>query len=409
MTGRSRRIPAIAAAIAAAGLIGAALVAADAAMSRTETFRLLAWAVGTAIIGGLGVALVLRWTRRSGLAVQIAVLACSVAVVVIAGAWFGARSMFLSAHDLDVLAVLLIAAGAVTCVIALLLGDRLARASEELAGAARQLGDGTVLSDAAPAASGELEVVARELERTSRRLDEARRNEQRLETSRRELVAWVSHDLRTPLAGIMAVAEALEDGIASDDDMRARYYSTLRTETGRLARLVDDLFELSRAQAGVLKLTMERISLDELVADAIAGVSPVAEAKGVHLEGRVAQPPPELAGSSPELLRALRNILENAVRHTPADGSVVVEAGATRDGARVSVLDDGGGVAPDDLERLFEVGYRADAARTPGGGAGLGLAIARSFVEAHAGRITVSNEGRGARFTMWLPLDPTAV
>ena len=152
--------------------------------------------------------------------------------------------------------------------------------------------------------------------------------EQALEGSRRELVAWVSHDLRTPLSAIRALVEALEDGIVDDRPTVARYHTMLRIEAERLSGLVDDLFELSRTQAGVLRLEFESVSLADLVSDALAGASAVAATKGVHLEGHVAGVAPELHASAPEVLRALRNMLENAIRHTPSDGTVVVEAGS---------------------------------------------------------------------------------
>ncbi len=152
-------------------------------------------------------------------------------------------------------------------------------------------------------------------------------------------------------------------------------------------------------------LALERLSLGDLVSDAIAGITPVALSKGVRLEGRINGTDTDLVGSAPELARALRNILENAVRHTPADGSVMVEVGRTGPDAYVAVADSGGGVAPDALPRIFEVGFRGDQARSPGGGAGLGLAIAKSFVEAHRGRITVRNGEAGACFTVWLPVE----
>jgi signal transduction histidine kinase len=175
----------------------------------------------------------------------------------------------------------------------------------------------------------------------------------------------------------------------------------------RLGALVDDLFELSRAQSGVLRLECERVSLDELVADAIAGVRPVAEAKGVLVEGRLPSRGLALQGSPSELVRVLRNILANAVRHTPADGSVVVEATVEGADALVSVADTGGGIPEDQLDRVFDAGFRGDPARTPGtgGGAGLGLAIARALVTAHDGDITVANVDGGARFVVRLPVN----
>jgi len=373
-----------------------------------ETVELALLAAGTAAVAGVAGAVVLRALRRRSLGVQVAAVAVVAVVGVAVGAWAGARAMFLSDHDLWALGVILVAAGAVAVVSALLLGRRVGAASEALVGVARRLGDG----DSRPARPGptapqELARLHRELEVTSQRLDQARAREQALDSSRRELVAWVSHDLRTPLAGIRAIVEALEDGLVDDPEAVARYYMTLRHEADRLAELVDDLFELSRAQAGVIQLQLERVSLGDLVSDALAGASPIAAAKGVRLEGRLDGPPAELEVSTAEVMRALRNILENAIRHTPSDGSVTVVAGRDDGGAYVSVSDTGGGIPESDLARVFDVAFCGDAARTPGdAGAGLGLAIARGFVEAHRGDITVRNENGGCRFTVHLPLPP---
>ncbi|HYV60025.1 MAG TPA: HAMP domain-containing sensor histidine kinase [Acidimicrobiia bacterium] len=371
-----------------------------------ETVELALLAAGTAAVAAVAGALVLRTLRTRSLAVQVVAVAVVAVLGVAVGAWAGARAMFLSDHDLWALGVILIAAGAVAVVSALLLGRRVGAASEALVGVARRLGDGDARpAGPSPAAPQELARLHKELEITSQRLEQARAREQALDSSRRELVAWVSHDLRTPLAGIRAIVEALEDGVVDDPETVTRYYATLRGEADRLAGLVDDLFELSRAQAGVLELQLERVSLGDLVSDALAGASPVAAAKGVRLEGRLDGTAAEVEVSTSEVLRALRNILENAIRHTPSDGSVSVVAGSDGGGAYVSVSDTGGGIPERDLRRVFDVAFRGDAARTPGdAGAGLGLAIARGFVEAHRGDITVRNENGGCRFTVHLPL-----
>jgi signal transduction histidine kinase len=372
----------------------------------SETFELVVLAAGTAAVAAIAGALVLRALRRRSLGAQAAAVAVAAMVGVGVGARVGARAMFLSEHDLWALDVMLIAAGAVGVVGALVLGRRVGAASEALVAVARRLGGGDATAPAPDAgAPQELARLHRELELASQRLEQARAREHALDASRRELVAWVSHDLRTPLAGIRAIVEALEDGVVDDPETVARYYSTLRREADRLAELVDDLFELSRAQAGVLELHMERVSLGDLVSDALAGASPIAAAKGVRLEGRLDGPPAELEVSASEVLRALRNLLENAIRHTPSDGTVTVEAGRDDAGAYVSVADTGGGIPETDLPRVFEVAFRGDTARTPGdAGAGLGLAIARRFVEAHRGDITVRNENGGCRFTVHLPM-----
>ena len=371
-----------------------------------ETFELVLLAAGTAAVASIAGAVVLHALRRRSLGAQAAAVAVAAVIGVGVGAWAGARAMFISEHDLWALGVMLVASGAVGVVSAIVLGRRVGAASDALVAVARRIGDGDSPSTGpGPPAPQELARLHRELELTSQRLEQARARERALDASRRELVAWVSHDLRTPLAGIRAIVEALEDGVVDDPDTVARYYSTLRVEADRLAGLVDDLFELSRAQAGVLELHMERVSLGDLVSDALAGASPIAAAKGVRLEGRLDGPPAELDVSAAEVLRALRNILENAIRHTPSDGAVTVEAGRDDTGAYVSVVDTGGGIPEGDLPRVFEVAFRGDDARTPGdAGAGLGLAIARSFVEAHRGDITVCNENGGCRFTVRLPV-----
>jgi signal transduction histidine kinase len=374
-------------------------------VTRDHAIELVAVAGATASVAGCLGALALRAVRTRSIGVQAFVVALSAVVAVGVGARIAAQAMLVASEDLVALDVALIAAGTVALITALLLGRRVGRAGASLLVVARGVGGPETSTPAPHDAPLELSRLAKELDETSTRLREARAREQALDASRRELVAWVSHDLRTPLAGIRAIAEALEDRVVRDDATVRRYHRTLREEADHLAGLVDDLFELSRAQAGVLQLEIERVSLGDVVSDALAGAGPIAAAKGVRLIGRLEGVAPELSASAPELLRVLRNILENAIRHTPADGTVVVEAGTSRDRAFVSVVDSGGGIAEPDLSRVFDVAFRGDRARTKGEGAGLGLAIARSLVEAHHGDITVRNEDGGARFTVRLPLD----
>ena len=234
---------------------------------------------------------------------------------------------------------------------------------------------------------------------------EARARERAAEKSRRELVAWISHDLRTPLAGIRAMAEALSDGVVESPDDVANYASRISTETQRLSGMVDDLFELSKITAGALRLTMSAVPLQDVVSEAVAAESPVAASKGVPLLAE-ADSWPVVLGSDPELARVLRNLLSNAIRHTPADGTVAVQVAAEGGHALVRVDDACGGIPDNELDRVFEVAFRGSAARTPSGdgGAGLGLAIARGLVEAHRGEIVAHNHGPGCRFEVRLPI-----
>jgi signal transduction histidine kinase len=241
-------------------------------------------------------------------------------------------------------------------------------------------------------------------------LHEAHDAERAAEKSRRELVAWISHDLRTPLAGIRAMTEALADGIVSEPDDVADYAKRIQGETMRLSGMVDDLFQLSRITSGALRLTLSAVPLQEVVSEAVAVEGVAAARKGVRVRAEEHGEWPVVLGSDPELARVLRNLLSNAIRHTPPDGAVVVAAGITDDRAWLRVDDGCGGIRDGDLDRVFDVAFRGAVARTPDDQSrgGLGLAIARGLVEAHNGRIHARNHGDGCRFEITLPLAPTA-
>jgi len=400
-------------AVAVVGLLGAAAAAAAGDIPAPDAVRLVVHASLGAALAGVVCWLLLGRLRRARIAVQAGVAAMAPVLAVALGVGWATSQMFLMQHDLWVLWVVLAGAGSVGVIIALVVGRSVAEATRGVGEMARRLGrDGPGLPLVDPAGSRprrpqELHSLARQLEETSARLAEAQEQASSLERSRRELVAWVSHDLRTPLAGIRAMVEALEDGVVDDSETVARYHRTMRQEADRLAGLVDDLFELSRIQSGSLSLALEQVALDELVSDAIAGASFAARAKGVELLGEVGQPVPVVELSTPDMARVVRNLLDNAIRHTPSGGTIVINAALDGDGrsAEVWVQDRCGGIPEVDIDHVFEMAYRGDTARTPGDGrAGLGLAVARGLVEAHHGQITVQNEGEGCRFTVRLPV-----
>ncbi|MFG3494231.1 sensor histidine kinase [Streptomyces sp. NPDC047928] len=359
--------------------------------------------LGAAAAGVLG-ALVLRLSRRRSVAVSLTVVAAVTVTAMLAGTLAVCQAMFLSSHDLSVVTMVVAMAAVVSLITAMLLGRQVVLRCRELAVAARDFGDGGTFTAPAGPAPAELAALSRELAATSERLAASRERERALEASRRELVAWISHDLRTPLAGLRAMSEALEDGVVKDP---ARYHRLMRTEVDRLNSMVGDLFELSRIHAGALSLSPARISVYDLVGDALAGADPLAREHGVRLVGdRVDAVPVEVDGK--EMTRVLANLLVNAIRHTPADGTVAVAA-EHRDGTVVvSVTDGCGGIPEDDLPRVFDTGWRGSEARTPPAGAGLGLAIVRGIVEAHAGRAHVHNVAGGCRFEVTLPAAPVA-
>ena len=241
-----------------------------------------------------------------------------------------------------------------------------------------------------------------------------REQERAAEDARRQLVAWVSHDLRTPLAGIRAMSEALSDRVVSDPTDVVDYAARIRQESLRLSEMVDDLFELSRIHAGAVSRPLAPVAVADVVRAAVASVRPVADASGVQV--RVEKPTtdsgPLVHGAAAELVRVVRNLLGNAVRHTPSDGEVVVSTGSDAAEVWLRVDDSCGGIPDAELPRVFDVADRGDARRDPTSevaspaGAGLGLAIARGLVEAHSGRIAVANRGHGCRFEVRLPSAP---
>lgn len=388
------------------GAIATAVVTALAGLPAPDAIALAAYTGSGASAAGIAGWLLLHLGRRLSIGVQAALVAMSAVAAVAGGAVLAANAMFISSHDLGALAVVLVAGATLGAFIALLLGRRVARESHSLAAIARRIGDGDFTLEGETPPSAEFAHLARELEEMSARLNASLERERALETSRRELVAWVSHDLRTPLAGIRAMAEALEDGIADDEETVSRYHESMRIEVDRLSGLVDDLFELSRINAGTLRLEMDRVSLGDLVSDALAAASVVAQTKGVRLEGELNGVPPELRLATSEMTRVLRNLLENAIRHTPHDGVVRVSTGIEQSHAFVRVADGCGGIPDDDIGRVFDVAFRGESARSPAddGGAGLGLAIARGIVEAHRGEISVANNETGCAFTVRLPM-----
>ena len=378
-------------------------------------------AVAAGLIGWPAVVLL----RRRSLVLSLFTVALVTALSLTASTIAVAQAMLLDKHDYVVVTIVLCMGCVVSLGVAALLSRQVVAGSRALTAAARTVGSDEGFTAPDGPLSSELSALSAELAATSAGLAESRMRERALESSRRELIAWISHDLRTPLAGLRAMAEALEDGVADDP---ARYHSRIRTEVDRLTGMVDDLFELSRIQAGALTLSLSRVSVYDLVGDAIAGAYPLARERGVHLVGdRIAPAPVEV--DSREITRVLGNLLINAIRSTPVDGTVAVAARQELHQVVVSVTDGCGGIDEQDLPRVFETGWRSGSARTPrpvgaaartgmaaggpvrGGavqhhgdtGAGLGLAIVRGIVEAHAGHASVHNVHGGCCFEITLP------
>jgi signal transduction histidine kinase len=372
------------------------------------------WVVAVASGGTVGVlGLLAGWLlRERSLRWQLAIVGVVTTLTILLGVQAISRRMLISDHDRSVALIVTSAAAVVSLAVALVLSTALVRWSRSLRDDVRRVGDGDAVV-AGPRGPAEFRGLAAELDGAHRRLAEAREREHRLEESRRELVSWVSHDLRTPLAGIRVMAEALEDSIATDP---SRYHRQIRGEVERMVRMVDDLFELSRIHAGQLVVEPQPIVLGDLVSEALAAADPLARARRVSLGGEVPhglQVDADPAG----LTRVLANLIVNGIRHTPADGAVHVAARPVDGGVELAVTDGCGGIPEEARDRLFDVGYRGTTARTPDdplqdvhtSRAGLGLAIVKGIVEAHSGEVTVDNVATdasatpGCRFRVVLP------
>ena len=232
------------------------------------------------------------------------------------------------------------------------------------------------------------------------RLAMRERMNRELEAMRRQLVAAASHDLRTPLASLRLLVESIDDGVATGET-RDRYLREIRTHVGVLSDLVDDLFELSRIEAGDISWTMGQVELRELIDETVAAMRASAAERGVRIAADLPGDALFAEANAEKVQRVLFNLIQNAIRHTPADGSVTVRGRELGDGVEIEVDDDGEGVPRGAADRVFEPFYRGDSARAEEG-AGLGLAISKAIVEAHGGRIWLEsgNPGTRVRFTL---------
>jgi signal transduction histidine kinase len=251
----------------------------------------------------------------------------------------------------------------------------------------------------------EMAELAHTFNRMAEQLEAAARKQRELETLRRDLVAWVGHDLRTPLTSIRVLLEALADGVVDDPTTVQRYLQTAQRHIRSLSVLIDDLFEMAELDAGGLGLEQHPNSISDLISDTLKSFSAVAAQQDVTLEGSVEPGIDPVCMDAGKIGRVLANLVSNALHHTPASGTVQISAFGVTEGVQVEVRDTGEGINPRDLPHIFDQFYRGEKSRSRDtGGSGLGLAIAKGIVEAHGGRVGVeSAPGKGTRFFFTLP------
>lgn len=373
-------------------------------------------AVGTLFAqvgGGVGILALLAMQpavlqRIGGVRVQLVAMSLLVSLLLLGLMLAGARAMFISAHDLTLLLTMLLFAALLAVGLSLLWAVPLARRIQHVRTATAGLAAGNLGAELVVGGRDEIALLADDFNRMASALRQAEAAKQALEHSRRDLIAAVSHDLRTPLAATQALIEALADGMVADEATKERYLRSAQREIGHLSQLVDDLFELAQIDAGVLRVTLERASLHDLLSDTLSSFQPQAVERGVRLVGEVAGDIDPVLMSPPKLQRVLHNLLSNALRHTPSDGTIMLRAVPQGNGVSVEVTDTGEGIPAADLPHIFERTFRGERSRTRrrterSPGAGLGLAIAQGLIEAHGGTIDVWSEpGKGTRFSFTL-------
>jgi signal transduction histidine kinase len=319
-----------------------------------------------------------------------------------------ARLMFLSdAHDLRLLVALLVFSCALTNFfnvwIALTTTSRVSRASETI----ERLCEGDYSAIIDVQGRDEAAQLGHQVNQLAARLRAVEEERATLESERRELTAAASHDLRTPLASVRAMVEALDDGIVDDPGEIRRYYASIAKEIDRLGRLVDELFQLAQIDAGALRLNVRSVSIQEIAAEVTDAMQAEATRRGVELSLEIDAGPAVVSADGDRIERALTNLVRNALEHTPEGGSVTI--GVSNGGNEVTtrVRDSGEGIDAAHLPHIWDRFYRAERSRNRGGksdGAGLGLAIVRGVVEAHGGTVEVqSKPGAGSCFTIHLP------
>jgi signal transduction histidine kinase len=342
----------------------------------------------------------LRWTVLATIILTV--------VLVFVNVWLVAQLMFISYHDLALTAGLLVFSGLIAVTTVFFVSGSFIGRIKALAAASDRLAQGQREVRVPVNGNDEVAQLTRAFNEMAGALQAADAEKSRLEQARRDLIAWVSHDLRAPLAAVRVMHEAILDGIVTDSQTVSRYIQDSQRELDHLSRLIDDLFDLANLDAGHLKLVRERTSLRDLVSDTLGAMQPQAARKQVRLEGSMEDGIDTLYIAPDKIQRVLHNLLDNAIRHTPPGGHVTLRAAPRESAVLVSIHNTGVAIPAPDLPHVFERFYQGGASRTPDEngkrGVGLGLTIARGFVEAHGGRIWVASQPeKGTTFVFSLP------
>lgn len=320
--------------------------------------------------------------------------------------WLTAQLMFADQHDLLLATILLLFASGIAITFGFFFASTFAKRIGILERAAEHYADGDFGYQIQVNGSDEFARLAETFNEMATKLGRAESKKIELDRLRRDLVAWTSHDLQTPLASVQAIIEALADGVIEDPEMERRYLATAQKDIRSLSLLIDDLFQLAQIDAGGLQLDREWSSLSDLVSDTIETFRGLAEQRGIQISGIADKKVDPVYMDTLKVGRVLNNLLSNALRYAQEDGTVEVVVRQEVDLVRIEVIDNGIGIAASDIPYLFERFYRGEKSRSrSSGGSGLGLAISKGIVEAHGGKIGLESQpGEFTKFWFELPL-----
>ncbi|WP_420630675.1 sensor histidine kinase [Candidatus Leptofilum sp.] len=386
----------IVAALAVVAILMAALMQAPV----QEITTLMYWlSISSLISLALGYILYRRGLARSpSLSLTLVLTYGWAGLLTLANVWLMSEQMFFSKdHDLILSGILLLFAAIIATTFGIFVAASVTDGLRQLARTAQQIAEGNLKARVSISGRDEVAMVGSTFNEMAAQLQQTAQEREELEQMRKDLIAWTSHDLRTPLTSIRAMIEALHDGVVDDPETVTRYYKTIRSDIIALNDIIDDLFELAQLDAGGLSMQMADHALGDLVSDTLEMFQALALEHEVTLRGTVAPDLGLVRMCAPKIGRVIANLVNNALRYTPAGGTVVVTAVRQKSEVIVTVQDSGSGFAKQDLERVFEQFYRGEQARSraEGIGAGLGLAIAKGIVTAHNGRIWAENAPEG--------------
>ena len=355
---------------------------------------------------GLGYFLYKRgWARSTSLLWTLSMTYAWAALLTIFNVGILQQQMFVSQHDLILGGVLLLFAAIIAITFGIFVSSSVTADLRQISGTAQRLAGGDLAARVPISGRDEVAQVGVAFNQMAEQLQQVQTQREDLDRLRRDLIAWASHDLRTPLTSIRVRVEALNDGVVEDSDSRQRFYRGILSDVMALDTLIDDLLELAQLDAGGLHLEMTLLSLGDLLSDNLDRFQPMADQNNISLSATIGQDVDPVRVNATKISRVLDNLLSNALRYSPPGGRILIAAQRTPEGVQVTVDDNGPGFDEEDIPRLFEQFYRGEMARSRAtGGAGLGLAIARSIVEAHDGRIWAENiPTGGARVGFILP------